>query len=189
MPMSSVPALGAESPARSLAVRRVIAIVLGAVVVAISAQISIPIPGSPVPITLQGFAVLLVGGMLGAGPGAAALVLYLLAGTMGLPVFAPVGLPGVARLLGPTGGYLLAFPVAAAVTGALARSGGIGRSALAALLGMLVIHLGGIAQLAVITGSFALPLTATGPLLAADLVKVVLAALLIARFRSKFQPT
>lgn len=188
MPISLVSAVKTRSPARLLVARRAIAVVLGALLVAIGAQISVPIPGSPVPVTLQGFAVLLVGGTLGAGTGAASLVLYLLAGSLGLPVFAPVGLPGVARLLGPTGGYLLAFPVAAALTGALAQQGRFVRSLVAAFLGMLVIHLGGIAQLSVITGSWSLPLNATIPLIAADLVKVTLAALLITRLRSKFQP-
>jgi biotin transporter BioY len=74
------------------------------------------------------------------------------------------------------------------LTGALAEQGQFVRSLAAAFLGMLVIHLGGIAQLAVITGSLSLPLGATIPLIAADLVKVTLAALLITRLRSRFQP-
>ena len=92
-----------SSPVRGLlAGRRVVAVLAGATVVALSAQVAIPLPGTPVPVTLQGLAVLLVGGLLGAGPGAAALVLYLAAGIAGLPVFAPVGVPamGLARLLG-----------------------------------------------------------------------------------------
>lgn len=188
MPQSSLPAVVPARSSQSLAARRAITIVLGAVLVAIGAQVSVPIVGSPVPVTLQGFAVLLVGGTLGAGAGAAALVLYLLAGMAGLPVFAPAGVPGLARLLGPTGGYLLAFPLAAALTGALARQGQLARTLGATFLGMLVIHLGGIAQLSIITGGLALPLSATAPLVVADLLKVMLAALLISRLRSKFQP-
>jgi biotin transport system substrate-specific component len=188
MPMLAPAVDRAESPTGSLVARRTIAIVLGAVLVAISAQVSVPVPGSPVPVTLQGLAVLLVGGTLGAGAGAAALVLYLAAGIAGLPVFAPAGLPGLARLLGPTGGYLLAFPVAAALTGGLARPDNLARNLVAALAGMLVIHAGGIAQLSIITGSLALPAKATLPLLAADGVKVVLAALVISRLRSRFLP-
>src|SRR5260370_42596656 len=93
---------------------RVVAIVLGALLVAAAAQVSIPLPGTPVPMTLQPLAVLLVGGLLGARLGAASMVLYLTLGIAGLPVFTPtVPLLGIARLLGPTGGYLLAYPVAA----------------------------------------------------------------------------
>ncbi|PYO77492.1 MAG: hypothetical protein DMD67_06475 [Gemmatimonadetes bacterium] len=106
-----------------LAARRVIAVLLGAALVAIAAQIAIPLPGTPVPMTLQPLAVLLVGGLLGPGLGASAMLFYLALGAAGLPVFTPFGLPGVARLLGPTGGYLLAYPVAAFVVGRIAGDG------------------------------------------------------------------
>src|SRR6185312_17244819 len=104
----------------------------------------VPIPGSVVPATLQGLAVLVVGGVLGPAGGLMALLIYLAAGAAGLPVFAPIGLPGVSRLLGPTSGYLLAFPVAAMVTGALARRQAFLRCLLACLIGMVIIHAGGI---------------------------------------------
>src|SRR5256884_9655081 len=91
--------------------------------VAVAAQISIPLPGTPVPMTLQPLAVLLVGGLLGPGLGSSALILYLALGAAGLPVFTPYGVPGLARLLGPTGGYLLAYPVAAFAVGKLAPDG------------------------------------------------------------------
>ncbi len=81
------------------------------------AQVAIPLPWTPVPLTLQTFAVMFVAVMLGAKRGALVLVLYLLEGAMGLPVFQPFGLPGAARLLGPTAGYLWSYPVAAFVTG------------------------------------------------------------------------
>src|SRR6266699_3088921 len=97
---------------------RALAVVLGAVLVALAAQVSIPLPGTPVPMTLQPMAVLLVGGLLGARLGALSMILLLAVGAAGLPVFTPtVPLLGVARLLGPTGGYLLAYPVAAWATG------------------------------------------------------------------------
>jgi biotin transport system substrate-specific component len=162
--------------------KRVIRIALGALVVAISAQAAIDLPGSPVPITLQGLAVILVGGVLGAKEGSVALVLYLAAGMSGLPVFSG-GRAGAAWLLGPTGGYLLAFPVGAAVAGAIARRHDLVRCFLASLGGMVVIHLGGIAQLSILTGGLTLPFRATVPLIAADLVKVVIAALLVSRLR------
>src|SRR5205809_5323017 len=78
----------------------------------IAAQIAIPLPGTPVPMTLQPLAVLLVGALLGPGLGAGSMILYLALGAAGLPVFTPYGLPGLARLVGPRGGYLLAYPVA-----------------------------------------------------------------------------
>ena len=101
------------SPVQARILRRAIAVGLGAMVVALSAQVAIPVPFSPVPMTLQPLAVLAVGGLLGGAGGLLALVLYLVLGVVGLPVFAPGGLPGFLRLIGPTGGYLLAFPVAA----------------------------------------------------------------------------
>src|SRR6267142_6833529 len=102
----------------TLVIRRAAAVVLGALLVAGAAQVAIPLPGTPVPMTLQPMAVLLVGGLLGAPLGALSMILYLAMGAAGLPVFTPtVPLVGVARLLGPTGGYLLAYPVAAYVVG------------------------------------------------------------------------
>lgn len=176
-----------RSAAAAFTWKRAIAIALGALVVAVSAQFSIDLPGNPVPITLQGLAVLLVGGTLGARAGAAALVVYLLAGMSGLPVFSG-GRAGAAWLLGPTGGYLLAFPVGAAVAGAIARRHDLVRCFVAALAGMAVIHIGGIAQLSFLTGGLTLPFRATAPLIAADLVKVVIAALLVSRLRAGTSP-
>ena len=89
--------------------------------VALCAHISLPLPFTPVPLTLQNFAVLVVGVLLGPGAAFSAMMLYLAEGAIGLPVFSPTGLGGVAQLLGPTGGYLLSYPLAAAVAG-LARN-------------------------------------------------------------------
>src|SRR6185503_6906981 len=97
-------------------------IVGASVVTALAAQLAIPLPWSPVPITGQTFAVLLSGAVLGARRAFLAQVLYLAEGAIGLPVFAG-GALGVAKLLGPTGGYLIAFPFAAALTGWLAQRG------------------------------------------------------------------
>ena len=94
-------------------------VVAGSLLMALCSQVSLPLPFSPVPVTGQTFAVLLLGATLGARRSAAALILYLAQGVAGLPVFAPGVLPGPARLLGPTGGYLLAFPLAAFLLGAL----------------------------------------------------------------------
>ena len=154
----------------------------GAAVVALSAQVAIPVPFSPVPMTLQPLAVLLVGGLFGAAAGAGALVLYLVAGAFGAAVFAPIGPQGLARLFGPTGGYLLAMPLAAGVVGRLAERGRLVRSVLGAALGMMVIHLGGWAQLAVLTGNPVQALqVGTLPFIAQDLLKVALAGLVLWR--------
>lgn len=158
-----------------------------ALALAAAAQVAIPLPGTPVPFTLQPLLVVLAGFWLGPAAGAASLTLYLLAGAVGLPVFAPVGAPGVARLLGPTGGYLLAYPAAAAVVGALAKRQAPGGPRFAARLGiaiagMAVLYAGGLAQLALLTGSIARA-AALGvmPFIALDLVKSVVAAVLAPR--------
>jgi len=165
----------------SLAGRRALAVALGVALVTIAAQVAIPLPGTPVPMTLQPLAVLLVGGMLGPRLGAGSLLLYLALGATGLPVFTPYGLPGVARLLGPTGGYLLAYPMAAYAVGRLAADGrSWARVALAVVAGLALIHLGGLAQLLIITHSLRdAARLGTLPFLAGDLAKLVLAALVL----------
>lgn len=95
--------------------------VAGSLFVALCAHIILPLPFTPVPLTLSDFAVLLVGLTLGPAVGFSALALYLLEGALGFPVFAPTGATGLAHLLGPTGGYLIAYPFAAALAGGLFR--------------------------------------------------------------------
>src|ERR1700754_2304504 len=85
---------------------RAVGIVGFAAAVAAASQIAIPLPFTPVPITLQPMLVILAGMLLGPVEGAASMTLYLAAGALGLPVFTPLGPTGVARFLGPTGGYL-----------------------------------------------------------------------------------
>jgi biotin transport system substrate-specific component len=166
----------------TLGIRRAAAVVLGALLVAGAAQVSIPLPGTPVPMTLQPMAVLLVGGLLGARFGALSMILYLAMGAAGLPVFTPtVPLVGIARLFGPTGGYLLAYPVAAWAVGALvspgrgpgARAPWMVQVALGVLVGLVLIHLGGLAQLAILTGNLsAAARFGTVPFLLGDLLKI-----------------
>src|SRR5437868_462271 len=96
-----------------------IGIVGFAAAVAAASQVAIPLPWTPVPITLQPMLVILAGMFLGPVAGAASMALYLAAGAAGLPVFTPIGAPGAARFFGPTGGYLIAYPVAAYVAGIL----------------------------------------------------------------------
>ena len=162
---------------------RVVAIgIVGfAVALALASQIAVPIPGTPVPITLQPLVVVLAGMWLGPTAGAASMVLYLAVGATGVPVFSPFGVPGIARFMGPTGGYLFAYPFAAFVAGVLARrsSSLLGRW-VAALAGTTVLLLGGLIQLAVLTGSVsqAIPL-AIHPFVPLDAVKALVAALLV----------
>ncbi|HEV8545477.1 MAG TPA: biotin transporter BioY [Candidatus Limnocylindrales bacterium] len=103
-------------------VRNIALIVIGAVLIYLTARISIPIPGSPVPITGQTFGVLLVGGALGFRRGFAGVLLYVLVGLVGLPWFAE-GKGGVSVILGATGGYIVGFVVAGALVGRLAELG------------------------------------------------------------------
>src|SRR5437899_199567 len=98
-------------------------LVVGAsALMAVCAHVSVPLIFSPVPITLQTFGVLLIGFLLGSRRALAAMMLYLIEGAAGLPVFSPAGLGGVAQLLGPTGGFLFAYPAAAYVAGSLFRA-------------------------------------------------------------------
>lgn len=143
-----------------------------------AAQVTIPLPGTPVPFTLQPLVVVLAGLMLGPVAGAASMILYLFAGAVGLPVFSPVGAPGILRFIGPTGGYLVAYPVAAWAAGAIgARQPNFGRRFFGACVGIALIFVGGIAHLTVYTGSItkAIALGIT-PFFMLDFVKALIAA-------------
>lgn len=134
------------------------ALVVGAsLFVAVCARISVPLPFTPVPLTLSNFAVILVGLSLGGPRGFAALALYLLEGASGMPVFSPAGPGGLAQLLGPTGGFLLAYPFVAGLAGWIARRGVLtfARAAVAGFLGEILLFASGIAWLTVLTHSFA----------------------------------
>jgi len=160
-------------------------LVIGAsLFVALCARVTVPLPFTPVPLTLQNFAVLLVGLVLGSRRGAIALALYLMEGALGLPVFSS-GLGGVARLLGPTGGYLMAYPLAAFLSGWIAERGrkGFNRGVTAATAGDIVLFAGGLAWLAVWTHGSWLQAANFGlyPFVFAELAKVLAAAGLAAR--------
>lgn len=160
-----------------------------AVVIAmtISAYVAIPVPWSPVPMTLQPMVALLAGALLGPVAGAAALASYLALGAMGAPVFAG-GHAGLPWLVGPTGGYLMAFPAAALVVGFTA---GRSRRWLPVLFGLLAglgtIYLGGVTQLAALTAQDPRTLLALGvvPFLGGDLIKVALALVIVRQFRKE----
>jgi biotin transport system substrate-specific component len=154
-----------------------------AAVLAAASQVAIPLPFTPVPITLQPLIVVLAGLMLGPVAGAASMLVYLAAGAAGLPVFTPLGAPGIGRFLGPTGGYLIAYPAAAFVAGALARRApSLTGRWLAATAGVAVILIGGVAQLAIVSQSMsrALALGLT-PFALLDVVKAFIAAAIAGR--------
>src|SRR5215211_1365529 len=146
--------------------------------IAASAQFAIHI--GPVPITGQTFAVLLTGALLGSRLGAAAVIAYLIEGAMGLPFFAGGG-GGIVRFLGPTAGYLVAFPAAAFITGAFAEHGWDKRyeTAVAAMaIGSTIIFLAGWAWYTVLTNTppVAAFKLAVLPFLPGDVIKIALAA-------------
>lgn len=147
-------------------------------VIALSAQVSINLWFTPVPITGQTFAVLLVGTLLGSKRGAVALLTYLAEGLAGMPVFAN-GTSGWAILSGPTGGYLVGFVAAAFVTGWLAERGWDRRvwtTALAMLIGNLVIYACGLTWLAKFVGTAHVLEAGLTPFLTGDALKIALAA-------------
>jgi biotin transport system substrate-specific component len=158
---------------------------LMAAVTAVAAQIAIPLPFSPVPFTLQVLAVILSGFLLGPRYGALAQAIYLLIGAVGVPVFAQFK-GGLGVLLGPTGGYLLSYPIAAAVAGLAtytarnaARRRALWTSLLWGYTGLALIYALGATWLAVITRPPFAAALAQGvlPFVPFDLIKVALAAL------------
>jgi biotin transport system substrate-specific component len=176
--------------AQSLPLARAIqvaSVVFVAALTAAAAQVSIPLPFTPVPLTLQPMIVLLAGAALGRRLGCYSQMLYLAAGVAGFPVFAnsPLLPQGALRLLGPTGGYLVSYPVAAWVVGALAERGfdrRYARSALAMLAGLAVIYAVGVAWLA-FGARIPLPLgvrpallAGAAPFFVADVIKILFAA-------------
>jgi biotin transport system substrate-specific component len=176
-----------RSDAGTSLVTRAVAVLFFAALTAAAAQISVPLPFTQVPFTFQPTVVLLSGLVLGPRLGAASQALYLAAGIAGLPVFAASATlpPGAWRLLGPTGGYLLSYPLAAFVAGALARRGFDRRyltSILAMALGLVVIYTCGTLWLAYASvGRTAIGLasafaTGVAPFVIADVVKLAAAA-------------
>jgi biotin transport system substrate-specific component len=158
----------------------VLAVVSASALVAICAHIAVPLGFTPVPVTMQTFAVLLLGLLFGPGPAFACLALYLTEGAVGLPVFSPHGPGGLAQMLGPTGGYLLSYPFAAALASVLYRRGR--RSFVAAVaaagLASLLILAAGATWLALLThAKFSIVFAqSVAPFLAGDAVKILAAA-------------
>lgn len=160
--------------------RDVTLIVLGALFVAALAQVKIALPFTPVPLTGQTFAVLLVGATLGSKRGAASLALYIAIGALGLPVFAG-GKAGLAYLSGATLGYLIGFVMAAYVIGLLAERGlerSVRTSIVPFLVGTILIYACGIAWLTIVLGSFGKAVAAgLLPFLVGDALKLIAATL------------
>jgi biotin transport system substrate-specific component len=170
--------------------RQVALVVGGSLVVALCARITIPIPGTPVPLTVQNFGVLLVGLMLGSRRGFAALALYLAEGAMGMPVFSPGGAGGFAQMLGVTGGFLLAYPLVAFVAGYIFEHGRktFARAALAGLLGEILLFTSGLTWLAVLTHSVAQAFRwGLYWFLFAEIIKVMMAAGIAGRWPRRSQ--
>jgi biotin transport system substrate-specific component len=160
--------------------RDLILIVLGALFVAIFAQVKIPLPFTPIPLTGQTFAVLLVAAALGSKRGAASIAFYIALGALGLPVFAG-GASGMTYLSGATLGYLIGFLVAAYAVGLLAERGlerSVRTSIIPFLVGTIIIYACGVAWLTIVLGSFS-KAVAVGliPFLIGDFIKLVAASL------------
>jgi biotin transport system substrate-specific component len=157
-------------------------ILLGALIVAALAQVEIPLPFTPVPITGQTFGVLLVGAVLGSKRGAISLASYLTMGIFGLPFFAG-GASGLNILIGPTGGYLIGFIIAAYVIGLLAERGlerNVRTYIIPFLVGTGIIYICGVAWLTVVLGSFThAPTVGLLPFLIGDMIKLFAAALML----------
>jgi biotin transport system substrate-specific component len=172
-------------------------VIVASLFVALCARVTVPLPFTPVPLTLQNFGVLTVGLLLGSRRGLAALALYLLEGAIGLPVFSPslvLGI-GVARLLGPTGGFLLAYPLVAFVAGYIYehRSGKsshrFGWAAGSAVAAELVLFASGLGWLAVLTRSVTLALKfGFYWFVFAEVIKVLMAAAVAARWHQRSSP-
>jgi biotin transport system substrate-specific component len=174
----------AEQPLR-LAKQTAIVICASAVI-AVCARLTVPLPFTPVPLTLANFGVLLVGLSLGSRRGFAAAALYLSWGAMGLPVFASAGPGSFAQMLGPTGGYLWAYPAIAFLAGWIAEDGqpSFLRNLTGAVVAEVVLFVAGISWLAVVTHSWRqAAFFGLYPFFFAEVSKIMLAAAAAVRLR------
>jgi len=168
---------------KSRASSLVLGVVSFVMLTAFGAWVRIPIPGTPVPITLQTMIVLLGGAILG-GYGGGAQLIYVILGTLGLPIFA-CGL----GLLGPTGGYLIGFIVSAMVVGALVQhQKSLGWTVLSMAIGTLVIYLFGVLQLGLFLGAGFKRAVLIGvlPFIPGDIIKLLTASVIYYKFQARF---
>jgi biotin transport system substrate-specific component len=166
---------------RGRAAANVLLVIGASLFIALAAQIAVPLAWTPVPMTLQPLAVLLVGATLGANRGAATAMLYLVEGFSGLPVFA-LGHGGFTWAFGPTAGFLWSYPLAAWVAGYLSERGWgrtMPRAIAAMLVALAVIYAGGWSWLSVLRGPRVAFLGGVAPFVLADIVKVVIGAALL----------
>ena len=175
--------VGGQSPGL---VKQIGIVICASAVIAVCARVVLPLPFTPVPLTLANFGVLLVGLTLGSKRGFAAAALYLGWGALGLPVFSPAGPGGIAQLLGPTAGYLWAYPLVAFLAGFIAEHGAssLARNIRAGAVAELVLFGSGLSWLAIVTHSWQRA-TVFGlyPFLFAEVMKVMVAAGLGQRLR------
>jgi len=166
--------------------RQAVIMITASLFVALCARVTVPLPFTPVPLTLQNFGVLAVGLLLGSRRGFAALTLYLVEGAFGLPVFSPAILgSGITHLLGPTGGFLMAYPLVAFIAGYIYEhsSRRFAWAALSALAAELVLFAGGLSWLAVLTHSVSLALRyGLYWFVFAEVIKVLMSAAVAARW-------
>lgn len=177
----TIPSIVIDRLVRGRAAADMLLVVSASALIAIAAQVAIPLPFTPVPLTLQPLAVIFIGVALGSVRGAAAAALYLLEGISGLPVFAQ-GHGGPLWLLGATAGFLYSYPIAAWVAGFVSERGW-GSSIVRAITGMLlalgVIYLGGWSWLAMLTDPRTAFVAGVAPFVLADIVKVAIGAALL----------
>ncbi|HYM78757.1 MAG TPA: biotin transporter BioY [Candidatus Dormibacteraeota bacterium] len=170
----------------ALEASRQVALVVGAsLFVALCARIAVPLPGTPVPLTVQNLGVLLVGLLLGSRRGFAAMILYLAEGAVGFHVF-NTGPGGIAQLFGVTGGYLLAYPFVAFAAGYIFERGQktFSRAAIAAVAAEILLFAGGMTWLYAFTHSLAkAAYFGLYWFIAAEILKVMFAAAIAARWR------
>jgi biotin transport system substrate-specific component len=168
-------------------------VITASLFVALCARIAVPLPFTPVPLTLQNFGVLAVGLFLGSRRGFAALSLYLVEGALGLPVFSPSILGGgITQILGPTGGFLMVYPVVAFVAGWIFEHKSENSSryfawaTLSSVAAELVLFAGGLSWLAMITHSVSLAIRyGLYWFVFAEVIKVLMAAGVAARWQQK----
>ena len=177
---------------RSLEWTKQAAVVVGAsLFVAVCARVTVPLPVTPVPLTLQNFGVLVVALLLGSRRGFAALALYLVEGAFGLPVFNPAGPGGIAQILGPTGGFLVAYPFVAFVAGWIYEHTAR-RFAWAALSGLaaeIVLFIGGLSWLVALTHSVSMAIKfGLYWFVFAEIIKILMAAGVASRWQQRTQP-
>ena len=177
----TIPSVVIDRLVRGRAAANMLLVIGASALIAIAAQVAIPLPFTPVPLTLQPLAVIFIGVALGSKRGAAAAILYLLEDASGLPVFAQ-GHGGPLWLVGPTAGFLWSYPFAAYVAGFVSERGW-GSSILRAVTGMLlalgVIYLGGWSWLAYLTDARTAFAGGVAPFVLADIVKVAIGAALL----------